>query len=837
MAARRALVAGTTSMLAEINGSDNLEVATGGVISSSGALVLAGANNIVQIPGTDTLDVSTIDRAGTIDIGVTSGTAIQIGRPTQTTTIGGNLQVDGNETITGTSTFVDDATFNGDVQFGDGTGTDLVEFHTATRVGTPTYPNITLSNDTDHDIFVATSANETVGRGLDVIAGTGGASAGGAAGGAGGKAQVTGGTGGAGDATNAAGAGGDAWVVAGSAGTAAAGGGAGGGTGYLAGGAGTGAGNGGNVTIEGGYGDPAGTGNAGGVQIDGGQSTGGNGGIVQVQGGYGNGTAGGGRLDLFGGSTDNGTAAQIRMYGGYSSAGVGGGIDMRAGTGATAGNIVIGANDTAQVQLGAAAAPVVVNGVLQGPNDGTGVVLGHAGTGASTGSAPQLVSLTTTEKGYLVPAAGMLVWDSTLTQFQWYDGTSWNQVGTAGSAGGWTDDGAIVRLTTAGDDVAIGIATMLDTEKLRVIGDVGIQGNVDFENGAARVLQVNAAAADNPGHNLSLIGGDGGTTTGATGQDGGFAYVQGGDGGAGTVTAISGNGGDAVITGGVPGADGGSGQGVNGSVQIGTSQTISVTIGSATTNTVVNIPDNALSRFLVRESTNEYIAVDTVNGSESVEFGNATTNPTTKFLGTGTVSLEGAGQKLALVSDGYIGIDERASGPTTGVDEGALYTKLANGETALFFRTESSGTEYQLTPTQAANPEYVGTAGEALNAGDVVCLQWDSGNTDVRVYQCDANVTARSNGIGITKAAATAGNPVTVQMAGESAVLADARWDTVPGTAQVGLPVWMSETAGQMTYTKPTTGGVTQQQIGWVAEQGTGASTILIDTSVQLRVA
>lgn len=46
------------------------------------------------------------------------------------------------------------------------------------------------------------------------------------------------------------------------------------------------------------------------------------------------------------------------------------------------------------------------------------------------------------------------------------------------AASGWTDDGLVVRLTTITDTVAIGTVTMLGTEKVRVVGDIRLSGDV-----------------------------------------------------------------------------------------------------------------------------------------------------------------------------------------------------------------------------------------------------------------------------------------------------------------------------------------------------------------------
>lgn len=49
-------------------------------------------------------------------------------------------------------------------------------------------------------------------------------------------------------------------------------------------------------------------------------------------------------------------------------------------------------------------------------------------TGTGTTGAVRVHNLTTTQKNALTPAAGMIVWDTTLSQLQVYDGTSWRQV-------------------------------------------------------------------------------------------------------------------------------------------------------------------------------------------------------------------------------------------------------------------------------------------------------------------------------------------------------------------------------------------------------------------------
>lgn len=68
-----------------------------------------------------------------------------------------------------------------------------------------------------------------------------------------------------------------------------------------------------------------------------------------------------------------------------------------------------------------------------------------------------------------------------------------------GLAGGWVDDGAIVRLATAADAVSIGIATLAGTEKVRVLNGAvlfdGTTGAVPVAGAGTRMMWVPAKKA------------------------------------------------------------------------------------------------------------------------------------------------------------------------------------------------------------------------------------------------------------------------------------------------------------------------------------------------------
>ncbi len=63
----------------------------------------------------------------------------------------------------------------------------------------------------------------------------------------------------------------------------------------------------------------------------------------------------------------------------------------------------------------------------------------------------------------------------------------------------------------------------------------------------------------------------------------------------------------------------------------------------------IDLSDNLGPAFSMGQDVNNYLAIDTVNGSEQFTFGNATTNPDYNFFGSGTVDVAGA-----LVVDGNV---------------------------------------------------------------------------------------------------------------------------------------------------------------------------------------
>jgi len=68
-------------------------------------------------------------------------------------------------------------------------------------------------------------------------------------------------------------------------------------------------------------------------------------------------------------------------------------------------------------------------------------------------------------------AQGRFRYNSALSRLEYSEnGGPWTPLTSGGSGGGWTDDGLVVRLTTATDTVSVGNNLMAGTEKLRVTG-------------------------------------------------------------------------------------------------------------------------------------------------------------------------------------------------------------------------------------------------------------------------------------------------------------------------------------------------------------------------------
>lgn len=165
----------------------------------------------------------------------------------------------------------------------------------------------------------------------------------------------------------------------------------------------------------------------------------------------------------------------------------------------------------------------VTTNLVRGANNGTGVVVGHVPTGASTGSTLQLVSLTTAERDNLVGANGMLIWNETTVQIEAYN-AGWAAVGgeslAATLAIGNTTGGSNLVVSTGDSIIGADELTLVSTTTGVVTIDSGSTGTinigVDATNAKTLNLDSGTTGALNIGTSAFAKTITAGNTTGAT---------------------------------------------------------------------------------------------------------------------------------------------------------------------------------------------------------------------------------------------------------------------------------------------------------------------------------
>jgi hypothetical protein len=107
------------------------------------------------------------------------------------------------------------------------------------------------------------------------------------------------------------------------------------------------------------------------------------------------------------------------------------------------------------------------------------------------------------------PDIGRIRYNSTTNQFEASEnGVAYTAFVTGpGVAGGWTDDGAIVRLSTTADTLSIGATVMAGTEKVRIVGDLRVEGNLELTGFVDTSLRIEDGSGASDGVFLELAGG------------------------------------------------------------------------------------------------------------------------------------------------------------------------------------------------------------------------------------------------------------------------------------------------------------------------------------------
>jgi len=186
--------------------------------------------------------------------------------------------------------------------------------------------------------------------------------------------------------------------------------------------------------------------------------------------------------------------------------------------------------------------------------------------------------------------------------------------------------GSGIALSTTGDISADGNLTIDGTSLLT--GAVTAQGGISVDGATTSDIIALKSTANLFNATATTINFGAGATTGINiGASGGTVAI------AGPVTIANGQ--TLTANGAATIGDGGDAIALSGT-------TVSLTANGAGNDITATLVDNNTNAFNVLEGANNYINVNTSNGTENVALGNASTNPSFSFLGTGTGTFGGS---------------------------------------------------------------------------------------------------------------------------------------------------------------------------------------------------
>ncbi|MBD3359388.1 MAG: hypothetical protein GF365_01625 [Candidatus Buchananbacteria bacterium] len=158
-----------------------------------------------------------------------------------------------------------------------------------------------------------------------------------------------------------------------------------------------------------------------------------------------------------------------------------------------------------------------------------------------------------------------------------------------------------------------------------------------------------------------------------------------------------------------------------------------------------SLTDNTADALDMQEGTNNYININTTDGSENISFGNTTTNPSFTFLGSGTVTTSGdivpsANNSYDLGTNGARWANVYVTGNSLRVgnnetDDDFALTFTSGAPDILGFAHPVEGTKLQLYATgglnlaTAALPGTPTTGDMFMDSGDGNTLKWYDGTS------------------------------------------------------------------------------------------------------------
>lgn len=164
---------------------------------------------------------------------------------------------------------------------------------------------------------------------------------------------------------------------------------------------------------------------------------------------------------------------------------------------------------------------------------------------------------------------------------------------------------------------------------------------------------------------------------------------------------------------------------------------------SSTAGITGNVPDNITNAIDLQQGSDNYFNVNTTNSSENVAFGNATTNPSFSFLGTGAVTVagsEGANSLVltagdAVISDGSFSITDDDNATSFSLTNNTATTVGAgvntDGLMDISSTTLTTGNLVNLETTTALTSGRmlnITSTSTALTSGNLIRLDWTPGS-------------------------------------------------------------------------------------------------------------
>jgi hypothetical protein len=189
------------------------------------------------------------------------------------------------------------------------------------------------------------------------------------------------------------------------------------------------------------------------------------------------------------------------------------------------------------------------------------------------------------------------------------------------------------------------------------------------------------------------------------------------------------------------------------------------------------------------------------------------------------VSVTGANLTLSTITSGAVNLTAANNLQISANGNGTTWPTAAGSAGQVLTNNGVGALSWATPSTSVTTVDIPATANEDMLAGDLVSYIFA---TTARVQQADANgAGTRATPVGFVTTAAVAGLSTTLRVAG-IATVPTTNFDVAPTTANVGAPIYMSETLGRVTLTAPSVASTVSQKVGVLFDVSGGNASVLI---------